>query len=82
MQVNKIQQTIPFSGEKVSNNKNKFNKNSLIPITGYTSLGFGVAAAFTGSTKDKKIHGACAGLSLASALAHVGILKSAGKKQS
>lgn len=74
MRINPIQPVIVFQGEQ-PNKKHRFGRYSWIPITGYTSLGFGVASGFLASRKRFPEHKITAYIALAAAFAHIALLK-------
>lgn len=75
MRVSPIHAGIVFKGNSKPDNKTKFNKYSMIPLTGYTSLGCGVASGVLGYTKKFKSHKITAAIALVAAVAHIVLLK-------
>lgn len=74
MRINPVSSSISFECDKCKKQKG-FNKYNLIPITGYASLGFGVASGILGHQKKIKHHKILAGLALFAGMAHVVLLK-------
>ncbi len=74
MKVNPISAGIVFKGNP-NKKQSKFNRYSLIPATGYASIGFGVASGILGHNKKIKPHRITAMVALAAAAAHVVLLK-------
>ena len=75
MRVNPILSSIVFKSNTESNKRRRLNRYSLIPITGYTSIGFGIASGIFGHRKNIVVHKVAAMVALAAAVAHILLLK-------
>ena len=74
MRVNPVSSNLSFGCDKCRK-RNKFNKYSLVPITGYASLGCGLASGILASQKKIKQHKTLAGVALFAGMMHIVLLK-------
>lgn len=75
MKVNPIISGIVFRSNLEQKKRRRINRYSLVPITGYTSLGFGIASGIFGYRKNIVVHKVAAMVALAAAAAHILLLK-------
>ena len=75
MKVNPVLSGIVFRNDNTSKRHRKLNRYNMIPITGYASLGFGLASAVFGYRKNIVVHKVAAMVALAAAMAHILLLK-------
>ncbi len=75
MKVNPIISGIVFRSSQDQKKKHRINRYNLVPITGYTSLGFGIASGIFGYRKNIVVHKVAAMVALAAAAAHILLLK-------
>ncbi len=75
MKVNPILSGVVFKSNREQKKRHRINRYSLVPITGYTSLGFGIASGIFGYRKNIVVHKVAAMVAFAAAAAHILLLK-------
>lgn len=65
----------PINGTSSTNISQKKSSFNSVKVTGYASLGFGIASAIAGTKKKIKLHKYFAYIALLAAIVHTGLIE-------